>query len=80
MITLVAVTPRQASALRARLVVIGGDSHRLHEEIIAAGGYIKEGRWGGRLNVGQLESVLASVGFCGCSERPATTGDAQQSP
>src|SRR5207244_266118 len=26
----------------ARLVVIGGDSHRLHEEIITAGGLLKE--------------------------------------
>jgi SNF2 family DNA or RNA helicase len=45
----------------ARLVIIGGDSHRLHEEIIAAGGLIKEGRWGSRLNVGQLEAALAAV-------------------
>lgn len=44
----------------ARLVVIGGDSYRLHEEIIAAGGLIKEGKWGGRLNVGQVEAVLAA--------------------
>jgi hypothetical protein len=45
----------------ARLVVIGGDSHRLHEEIIAAGGLIKEGKWGGRLNVGQTETALAAA-------------------
>jgi hypothetical protein len=44
----------------ARLVVIGGDSYRLHEEIIAAGRLIKEGKWGGRLNVGQTESALAA--------------------
>jgi len=42
----------------ARLVVIGGDAYRLHEEIIAAGGLIKEGKWGGRLNVGQTETAL----------------------
>ncbi len=30
----------------ARLVVIGGDSHRLHEEIISAGGEINQGRFG----------------------------------
>ena len=35
----------------ARLVVIGGDSHRLHEEIITAGGYLEEGRFT-RMNVG----------------------------
>ncbi len=44
----------------ARLVVIGGDSHRLHEEVIAAGGLIKQGKWGGRLNVGQTETTLAA--------------------
>ena len=43
-----------AMIAHARLVVIGGDSYRLHEEIIAAGGLIKEGKWGGRLNVGQI--------------------------
>lgn len=45
----------------ARLVVIGGDSYRLHEEIIAAGGFIKDQKWGGRLNVGQTESALAGA-------------------
>ncbi len=45
----------------ARLVVIGGDSYRLHEEIIAAGGFIKDQKWGGRLNVGQTESAIASA-------------------
>jgi hypothetical protein len=42
--------------------VIGGDSYRLHEEIIAAGGFIKEQKWGGRLNVGQAESALSGAG------------------
>ena len=45
----------------ARLVVIGGDSYRLHEEIIAAGGFIKDQKWGSRLNVGQTESALAGA-------------------
>ena len=36
------------------------DNYRLHEEIIAAGGLIKEGKWGGRLNVGQAEAILAA--------------------
>ncbi len=44
----------------ARLVVIGGDAYRLHEEIISAGGLIREGRWGSRLNVGQTEAALAA--------------------
>ena len=50
-----------AVVAHARLVVIGGDSHRLHEEIIAAGGVIKEGKWGSRLNVGQIETALAAA-------------------
>ncbi len=44
----------------ARLVVIGGDSHRLHEEIIAAGGVIKEGRFS-RMNVGQVEDAMVAA-------------------
>jgi hypothetical protein len=44
----------------ARLVVIGGDSHRLHEEMIAAGGFIKDQKWSGRLNVGQTEEAIAA--------------------
>ena len=43
-----------------RLVVIGGDSHRLHEEIIAAGGHIKEGRFN-RMNVGQVSEALMAA-------------------
>ena len=34
-----------AVVAHARLVVIGGDSQRLHEEIISAGGQIREGRF-----------------------------------
>ena len=45
----------------ARLMVIGGDNARLHEEVIAAGGYIKDSKWGSRLTVGQLESALAGA-------------------
>ena len=50
----------------ARLVVIGGDSHRLHEEIIAAGGFIREERFA-RMNVGQVEAALAA----GTGEEPS---------
>jgi ERCC4-related helicase len=45
----------------ARLVVIGGDSYRLHEEIIAAGGSIKNAKWGSRLNVGETERALSEA-------------------
>lgn len=49
-----------AVVAHARLVVIGGDSHRLHEEVITAGGLLKEGRFA-RLNVGEVEKLLAAV-------------------
>lgn len=42
-----------------RLVVIGSDSHRLHEEIITAGGRLREGRFR-RLNVGEVDAALAA--------------------
>lgn len=47
-----------AVVAHARLVLIGGDSHRLHEEIIAAGGLIKDQKWAGRLNVGQTAAAM----------------------
>lgn len=37
-----------------RLVVLGADGHRLHEELITAGGTIKEGRFS-RMNVGEVQ-------------------------
>lgn len=43
-----------------RLVVLGGDQQRLHEEIITAGGELKEGRFS-RLNVGQIKAALDAV-------------------
>jgi len=44
----------------ARLVVIGGDQNRLHEEIISAGGYLKEGKLA-RMNVTQVTNALNAV-------------------
>lgn len=44
----------------ARLVVIGGDTHRLHEEIITAGGLIKEGGFK-RMNVGEISGALRAA-------------------
>jgi hypothetical protein len=44
-----------------RLVVIGGDSHRLHEELIAAGGEISDQGRLRRLNVGQVQTALDAV-------------------
>lgn len=43
-----------------RIVVLGGDNHRLHEEVIAAGGALIEGRFQ-RLNVGETKAALASA-------------------
>ena len=51
----------------ARLVVIGGDSHRLHEEIITAGGMIYQGRFQ-RLNVGGTKDALAAATVVPVSE------------
>jgi hypothetical protein len=40
--------------------VLGGDNHRLHEEVIAAGGALIEGRFS-RLNVGEVKAALAAA-------------------
>jgi len=44
----------------ARLVVIGGDQNRLHEEIISTGGLLKEGKFN-RMNIGQMTNALQSA-------------------
>jgi superfamily II DNA or RNA helicase len=44
-----------------RLVVIGGDSHRLHEELIVAGGELGEGGRFRRLNVGQTQAAIEAA-------------------
>jgi superfamily II DNA/RNA helicase len=49
-----------AMIAHARLVVIGGDCHRLHEELIAAGGLLREGRFA-RMNVGETRDALAAA-------------------
>ncbi len=49
-----------AMIAHARLLLLGGDSQRLHEEIITAGGYLREGRFA-RMNVGQVQQALATV-------------------
>jgi superfamily II DNA or RNA helicase len=43
-----------------RLVILGGDGHRLHEEVITGGGLIKEGRFE-RMNVTEVKNALAHV-------------------
>jgi ERCC4-related helicase len=49
-----------AMIAHARLVVIGGDCHRLHEEIITAGGLLREGRFA-RMNVGEIRDALTAA-------------------
>ena len=44
----------------ARLVVIGGDQNRLHEEIISAGGFLKEGKLV-RMNVSQVTNAISAA-------------------
>ena len=44
----------------ARLLMLGGDNQRLHEEVIAAGGYLREGRFA-RMNERQLRETLAEA-------------------
>jgi len=43
-----------------RIVVLGGDNQRLHEEIIAAGGVLRQGRFA-RSNVGEVRDALAAA-------------------
>jgi len=50
-----------AMIAHARLVVIGGDCHRLHEEIISAGGLLREGRFTRIDRVGQIQDALAAA-------------------
>lgn len=44
----------------ARLLILGADHQRLHEELITAGGLLKEGRFA-RLNVGDTQRALAAA-------------------
>lgn len=43
-----------------RLVILGSDQQRLHEEVITAGGVLKEGRFS-RLGVMQLQAALRAI-------------------
>lgn len=50
-----------AVVVHARLVLVGGEGVRLHEEIIAAGGLIQDGKSLRRFNVGQTQSALEAA-------------------
>jgi superfamily II DNA or RNA helicase len=43
-----------------RIVVLGGDNQRIHEEVIMAGGTLKEGRFV-RMNVGETRTAYAAA-------------------
>src|SRR5262249_51625600 len=59
-----------AVVAHARLVVIGGDSQRLHEEIITAGGQIREGRFSRFGSLREMQDVLAAA----TAEEPSEAG------
>ncbi len=50
-----------AVLIHGRLLVLGGDNHRIHEEIIVAGGHLREGRFN-RMNVGETQDAATAVG------------------
>lgn len=49
-----------AVLVHGRLLVLGGDKQRLHEEILIAGGQLREGKLQ-RLNVGEVQAAMASA-------------------
>ena len=49
-----------AVLIHGRLLVLGGDNQRIHEEIILAGGQIREGRFT-RMNVGEVQAAAAAA-------------------
>jgi len=48
-----------AVVAHGRLVITGGDGERLHEQLITAGGVVREGRFS-RLNVGEVDNILSA--------------------
>lgn len=61
-----------AAIAYGRLVIVGGDSHRLHEELIVAGGLInlRAGRATfRRMNVGEVDAAIESMSDQPTSER-----------
>lgn len=52
--------PEVAVVAHARLVITGKDGKRLHEEVITAGGRVREGRFA-RYNVGQTSAALQAA-------------------
>lgn len=61
-----------AVVAHARLVVLGGDDRRLHEEIVMAGGVLREGRFA-RMNVGEVNAIVSA----GTDEMPPVATQTQ---
>lgn len=59
--TMSASLDEPAVIAHARLVVTSAEGHRLHEELIAAGGRVRRGRFS-RLNVTEVKDALAAAG------------------
>lgn len=55
-----AVLQTPAVIVHGRLLVLGGDNQRVHEEIILAGGQVREGRFS-RLNVTETQAAYAAA-------------------
>lgn len=49
-----------AVIIHGRLLVLGGDNQRVHEEIILAGGLVREGRFS-RINVAETQAAYAAA-------------------
>jgi hypothetical protein len=54
------VLAEAAVVAHGRLVITGGDGHRLHEEVVEAGGTLREGRFA-RFTVTELGTVLGAA-------------------
>ena len=52
------LSPNPVVVAHARLVVLGGDNQRLHEELIFAGGELKEGRFTRIDRIGRLQDLV----------------------
>jgi superfamily II DNA or RNA helicase len=57
----VADVPELTVIAHARLVVTGGDAHRLHEEVVRAGGVLRDGRFRRVDTLRELDELLAKA-------------------
>lgn len=62
------VLDEPAVVLVSRLVITGGNHHRLHEELTVAGGYLKDGSFAREQRVTQVNEWLAAASNCDISQ------------